>query len=82
MYHLTECRIEDLLRGEIFLTTQVIRRKIIGLVTKGSQAIPRRMPVKLLLVFLKLNQETDSIHLRGQAIIREIGLRTDLKVQL
>ena len=82
MYHLTGCRIEDLPQGEICLTTQVIRRKIIGLVTRGSQAIPHRTPVKLLLVFLKISQGTDSIHLRGQAIIREIGLRTDLKVQL
>ena len=69
MYHLIGCRIEDLLQEGICPTIQLIHRKIIGLVTRDSQAIPHQMPVKLLLLFHKLSQETDSIHLRGQAII-------------
>ena len=80
MCHPIGCRIEDLLQGGICQTTQVIHRKTIGLVTRDSQAILHRMPVKLLLAVLKLNQEIDSTHLKGQTVIWEIGLRTDLKV--
>ena len=63
------CRIEDLLQGGIYRTIQVIHRKIIGLDTRSSQAILHRMPVKLLLVVLKLNQGIDSTHLKGQIVI-------------
>ena len=69
MCHPIGCRIEDLLQGGICQTTQVIHRKTIGLVTRDSQAILHRMPVKLLLAVLKLNQEIDSTHLKGQTVI-------------
>ena len=79
MCHLIGCRIEDLLQGGIYRTIQVIHRKIIGLDTRSSQAILHRMPVKLLLAVLKPNQEIDSTHLKGQTVIWEIGLRTNLR---
>ena len=69
MYHLIGRRIEDLLQGEICRTIQVIHRKIIGLVTRDSQAILRQMPVKLLLVVLKLSQEIGSTHHKEQTVI-------------
>ena len=69
MYLLIGCRIEDLLQGGIYRTIQVIHRKIIGLDTRSSQAILHRMPVRLLLVVLKLNQGIDSTHLKGQTVI-------------
>ena len=80
MCHLTGYRIEDHQQGEICRTIQVIHRKIIGLVTRGSQAILHRMPAKLVLVEPRLNQETDSTLLKGQTVIWETGPRTDLKV--
>ena len=69
MYHLIGCRIEDLLQEGICPTIQLIHRKIIGLVTRDSQAILHQMPVKLLLVALKLSQEIDSTHHKGLTVI-------------
>ena len=80
MYHLIGYKIEDLLQEGIFPTIQLIHRKIIGLVTRDSQAILHRTPVKLLLVALKLSQGIDSTHHKVQTVILEIDLRTDLKV--